>query len=382
MERRISTVEALVSASLPSAAAVVEHDLDAICAGAEAELFAMEGSRLLIVGGGGFLGHYLVQSVLHWNRTRAKVPVSLSVWDNWIRGVPSWLEPLRADPTLTLETVDITHPLPAGIPDFDWVIHAASIASPIFYRMYPIETMDANVNGLRSLLEYSRAQSAAGRALRGFLFYSTSEIYGDPTPDAIPTPETYRGNVSCTGPRACYDESKRYGETLCTAFAQVHGLQVTVARPFNNYGPGLRISDRRVIPDFARDIFAGRDITMLSSGSPTRTFCYITDAIVGYFKVLVRGRSGEAYNIGTESPEISMIELADRLVTFASENLGYAGRVIRAESDDPAYLTDNPNRRCPIIDKARNELGYEPTVELDEGLRRTMLWYRENTEPE
>lgn len=380
MGRGLCAVEALVSSQLHDAAAVVEQDLDAICAGAEAELSAMEGSRLLIVGGGGFLGHYLVQAVLHWNRTRAKTPVALTVWDNWIRGVPSWLEPLRSEATLTLGTVDITAPLPADMPDFDWVIHAASIASPIYYRLYPIETMDANVNGLRSLLEYSRSQSAAGKALRGFLFYSTSEIYGDPTPDSIPTPETYRGNVSCTGPRACYDESKRYGETLCTAFAQVHGLQVTVARPFNNYGPGLRISDRRVIPDFARDIFAGRDITMLSSGSPTRTFCYITDAIVGYFKVLVRGRSGEAYNIGTESPEISMIELADRLVGFAAEHLGYRGKVIRAESEDPAYLTDNPNRRCPIIDKARTELGYEPVVELEEGLRRTMLWYRENTE--
>lgn len=375
-------MEKLVTEVLPTAAEVVASDLAAISERAGAEFTAMEGGKLLLVGGGGFLGHYLVQSVLHWNATHATQPILLTVWDNWIRGVPPWLEPLKSDPTLTLSTVDITAPLPADMDDFDWVIHAASIASPTFYRQYPIETMDANVNGLRSLLEYSKAQTEKGKPLSGFLFYSTSEIYGDPTPENIPTPETYRGNVSCTGPRACYDESKRYGETLCTAFAQVHGLQITVARPFNNYGPGLRITDRRVIPDFARDIFAGRDITMLSSGSPTRTFCYITDAIVGYFKVLVRGRSGEAYNIGTETPEVSMSELADRLVAFAQANLGYQGQIVRSESDDPAYLTDNPNRRSPIIEKARTELGYEPVVGLDEGLKRALLWYRENTETE
>ena len=169
---------------------------------------------------------------------------------------------------------------------FDWIIHAASIASPIYYRKYPIETMDANVNGLRNLLDYAVGEARSGREVRGFLFYSTSEIYGDPTAENIPTTETYRGSVSCTGPRACYDESKRYGETLCVNFARVFGLPVRVARPFNNYGPGLKITDRRVIPDFARDIVANQDVVMLSSGSPTRTFCYISDAIAGYYKVL------------------------------------------------------------------------------------------------
>ena len=363
---------------LLSALEIVTGDLDQICDRAATELRMMSGSKLLVVGGGGFLGHYLVQSVLHWNRTRTVDPIFLVVWDNWSRGVPNWLDPLRSDPNLQLTTVDITEPLPSDMPDVDWIIHAASIASPVFYRQFPIATMDANVSGLRSLLEHSRVRSESGIPLRGFLFYSTSEIYGDPTPENIPTPETYRGNVSCTGPRACYDESKRYGETLCSAFSQVHDLHVTVARPFNNYGPGLKISDRRVISDFARDIYAGRDIAMLSTGSPTRTFCYITDAIAGYFKVLVRGRSGEAYNIGTEAPEISIAELAERMVAVARRHLDYTGRVIRADSDDPAYLTDNPNRRRPVIAKARHELGYEPVVSLDDGLFRSLLWYREN----
>jgi UDP-glucuronate decarboxylase len=367
---------------LGSGADVVAADMAAICSGASDELAAMSGDSLLIVGGGGFLGHSLVQAVLAWNALELGAPIEVTLLDNWVRGMPTWLAAHADDGHLHLRTGDITQPLPADLGHHDWIIHAASIASPIYYRKYPIETMDANVGGLRRLLDHSLDEAAAGRPIKGFLFYSTSEIYGDPTPDSIPTPETYRGNVSCTGPRACYDESKRYGETLCVAFAQVHGLPVRVARPFNNYGPGLKITDRRVIPDFARNILDGDDIVMLSSGAPTRTFCYISDAIVGYFKVLVRGRDGEAYNIGTEAPEISMADLARRLVDIAADLWGYTGTVRVSASDDPAYLIDNPNRRCPVIDKARTELGYEPVVSIDDGLRRTMLWYKDNSEAE
>ena len=180
----------------------------------------------------------------------------------------------------------------------------------------------------------------------GFLFFSSSEIYGDPAPDAIPTPETYRGNVSCTGPRACYDESKRYGETLCVNFARQHGVPVAIARPFNNYGPGLKITDRRVIPDLARDVLDGRDVMLLSDGSATRTFCYVADAVVGYYKVLVRGRPGEPYNIGIEAPEISMAELAETVVALARELFGYRARRVGA-SADADYLVDNPLASLP-----------------------------------
>jgi nucleoside-diphosphate-sugar epimerase len=238
--------------------------------------------------------------------------------------------------------------------------------------------MDANVNGLRTLLEYCKLQRARPNPVEGFLFYSSSEIYGDPDPDNIPTSETYRGNVSCTGPRACYDESKRYGETLCVNFTRQYDLPIKAARPFNNYGPGLKISDRRVIPDYARDVLAGRDIVMLSDGSPMRTFCYAADAIVGYYKILVRGRPGEAYNIGVETPEISMRDLAERIAKFGRELFGYQGRVVYQASTDPDYLVDNPNRRCPVIAKARADLGYDPKVALDEGLRRSLIWYSAN----
>lgn len=363
---------------MKTASDIVSEDLANIGTRLAAEFSQMAGKRLLIVGGAGFLGYYLVQAPLAWNRAGQGAPIDVTVFDNYIRGMPAWLETLQGDPNLTLKKHDIRDPLPEDMGDFDYIIHAASIASPIFYRKYPIETMDANVDGLRRLLNYSLAQRDAGKPLSGFLFYSTSEIYGDPTPENIPTPETYRGNVSCTGPRACYDESKRYGETLCVSFAQVHDLQITIARPFNNYGPGLKITDRRVLPDFARDVFAGKDIVMLSDGAPTRTFCYIADAIVGYFKVLVVGRKGESYNVGADAAEVSMARLADEVVKFAKDRWGYAGKVVRQESSDKDYLVDNPNRRCPVIDKAREHLGYEPQVGFEEGLERALIWYSGN----
>lgn len=361
---------------------VVSADLDYIARKIGPEFQAMSGQNLLILGGAGFLGFYLVQSVLHWNKLSGQKPISLTVFDNYIRGVPDWLKAIEGDANLTLATHDITNPLPDDMGDYDYIIHAASIASPIYYRQHPLETMDANVGGLRYMLEYALKQAKKGKPIKGFLFYSTSEIYGDPTPENIPTPETYRGNVSCTGPRACYDESKRYGETLCVVFAQQHDLPITIARPFNNYGPGLKISDRRVLPDFARDIFAGRDIVMLSNGAPTRTFCYVADAVCGYYKIMLNGKPGEAYNIGIEEPEISMANLAERVTAIAKDEFGYSGKVVFQVSDDKDYLVDNPNRRCPVIAKARAEIGYDPEIGVDEGLRRALLWYSGNQEAE
>jgi nucleoside-diphosphate-sugar epimerase len=362
-------------------ATVVAADLEYICTRLESELQILAGKRLLVTGGAGFLGHYLVQSLLWHNaRTEPARRVRVVVYDNYLFGIPAWLSALSGDPSLELVRHDVSKPLPDDCGGFDFIIHAASIASPVFYRKYPIETMDANVNGVRHLLDHCRDQKAGGRPVQGFLFLSTSEIYGDPTPDSIPTPETYRGNVSSTGPRACYDESKRYGETLCVNFARQFGLPVRMARPFNNYGPGLKIGDGRVMADFARSVVSGSDIVMHSDGSPTRAFCYVADAIVGYYKTLIRGRDGEPYNIGVAGPEISMAALADKVAAVGRELLGYRGRVIRQASAEKDYLVDNPRRRCPVIDKARHELGYEPGVTIDEGLRRSILWYRDHRE--
>ena len=364
---------------MPESASIENQDLDRICAALADEFASCSGKSISITGGAGFLGFYLVQSLLHWNKKNDNLPgIQVNVFDTFIRGKPEWLDRCAQMDNCDLYTHDVTEPLPKELCNSDYIIHAASIASPIFYREYPIETMDANVQGLRQILELARERNETDNPISAILFFSTSEIYGDPDPENIPTSETYRGNVSCTGPRACYDESKRYGETLCVNFAAQYNVPVKTARPFNNYGPGLSISDKRAPPDFANDVLSNRDIVLLSDGSPTRTFCYISDAITGYFKIMFNGRMGEAYNIGNESPEISVREFAEKNVNVAADLFGYKGSVKFANSEDEHYLTDNPNRRCPNISKAKEELNFQPLVSIDEGIRRSLVWYQDN----
>ena len=358
---------------------VVKEDIAEIIYRTQNELKRLEGKTLLLTGGAGFLGYYMVQAVLKYSQQTTE-PIKLIVYDNFMRGRPQWLDSLSNDSNLKVVQHDITKPLPQGHEPFDYIIHAASIASPIYYRMYPIETMDANINGLRHLLEYSRESRNSARPVSRFLFYSSSEVYGDTDPKHIPTDENYNGNVSCTGPRACYDESKRYGETLCVNFMRSYDIPIVIARPFNNYGPGLNLLDRRVIPDLAQCILSNRDVVLFSDGSPKRTFCYIVDAIVGYLKLLLNGRSGESYNIGSDGPEVSMSELAYKMKKIGEELFQYRGNVKKMISKDDDYLTDNPNRRCPNIGKARLELGYEPAVTLDVGLKKTLIWYKAQKE--
>lgn len=358
---------------------VVRNDLDHLADVLHTQFASMSGSRLLITGGAGFLGYYMVQAPLAWNDRSLGDPIEVVVYDNYWRGIPDWLGVLGDRADFSIVEHDIRGPLPPDPGPFDYIVHAAGIASPAYYRAHPIETMDANINGLRTLLDFAHVQGESGLPVGGFLFYSSSEIYGDPTPDAIPTPETYRGNVSCTGPRACYDESKRYGETLCVNFAQARGIHATIARPFNNYGPGMKITDGRVIADFCRSVLLDEDIVMFSDGSPTRTFCYVADAVAGYYRVLIDGSPGEPYNIGSDGPEVSMRFLAEEVARLGRELLGYSGSVVLGESPEgEVYLLDNPSRRCPDLTKARTELGYAPVFTLEEGLVRTLLWYREN----
>ncbi len=358
---------------LLSEQALESADLEYFVRKARGELEQLSGKTVWFTGGAGFLGYYLCKGIAYWNADQGpEKRVHLVVLDNFRRGVPEWLDTISATGIVTRRH-DVTEPVPADLSPPDYIIHAASIASPMFYRKYPLETIDANVLGLRRLLDY-----AASRRLDGMLFFSTSEIYGDPPPEEIPTAETFRGLVSSTGPRACYDESKRLGETLCVVFAQTRDIPVAIARPFNNYGPGLKIDDGRVLPDFARDALAGRDIVMFSDGAPTRTFCYITDALAGYLKILTRGRPGEPYNIGIQQDEISMRDLAELVARQARELWGYRGKVVHQPSQEDVYLEDNPNRRCPDIRKARQELGYDPEVTVEEGITKALTWYYYN----
>jgi len=326
------------------------------------------GKRVLLTGAAGFLGSQFMHFFAALNDSnRLSKPCRVIALDNLMRGLPDWLSSFKNRPDFQIASRDVIR---AGkLPAADFIIHAASIASPVYYRKHPIETMDANVIGLRNLLEQAMAQP-----VESFLFFSSSEVYGDPDAASIPTPETYRGNVSCTGPRACYDESKRYGETLCVNFHEVHQVPVKIVRPFNNYGPGLKITDRRVLPDFFRDVLAGRDITLLSDGRATRTFCYISDAITGYLLALLSRHNGESFNIGSDAPEISMSDLAQMVIDVSGCSL----KVVRRKSDDVRYLADNPQRRCPCLKKSRAMLGYKPRIELRLGLEQIWAYYHDH----
>lgn len=326
------------------------------------------GKTVFITGAAGFLGYYFAQFF-----ARAGVK-KLILSDVFLLERPRWIDALATRPEIEVCHLDITttafQQLPGAV-EADYIIHMASIASPVYYRKYPIETIKANVLGLLNLLDFYRQ-----KPIQGFLFFSSSEIYGDPDAAHIPTAEDYRGSVACVGPRACYDESKRIGETICANYAEVHGMPIGVARPFNNYGPGMRLTDKRVPADFAKAIVEGKDIVMLSDGSPTRTFCYITDAIVGYLKVLTHGKYG-FFNIGIDRPEISIRELAGIYQKAGRKVFGYTGETRFETSGDQHYLTDNPNRRCPIIDKARRQLNYVPEISVEQGVERFLQFLKE-----
>jgi len=332
------------------------------------------GSTILITGCAGFLGYYFMQYFVRYAKELGiKKIIAL---DNFKLFGAQWLENLAKESgIIDLHAFDVISGDINSIKDAektDIIIHMASIASPTFYRKYPIEALDANVWGLRKLLNYYREKT-----LKGFLFFSSSEIYGDPFPEFIPTGEEYLGNVATIGPRACYDEAKRFGETLCYLYADHYNLPISIVRPFNNYGPGLRLDDKRLPADFAKAVFENKDINIFSDGTPTRTFCYISDAILGYLKTLAHNKF-DYFNIGMDIPEISIREIAEVYVETARGLFGYTGNIKFKKPDDKEYLTNNPHRRCPKINKARNVLNYNPTILPQEGVKRFLKFIKIN----
>lgn len=346
---------------------IVQSDLDLIDRALGDKAARFKGATILLTGCAGFLGHHF----MHYFADRAgKLGIKRIIGlDTFMLDKPVWLEALAAGHPglIDLQRFDVARDKLDGVAGADqanFIIHMASIASPTFYRRYPLETVDSNIWGLRHLLDFYQDRNIAG-----LLFFSSSEIYGDPDPAFIPTPETYRGNVSCVGPRACYDESKRFGETLCEIFAQTKGMPITVARPFNNYGPGMRLGDLRLPADLASCVLEKRDIVLYSNGAPTRTFCYIADAVAGYLLCLLHGKF-EAFNIGSDAPELTIRDLADLFQAAGKKLTGYQGEVRFEVSEDPNYLAHNPQRRCPDITKARTVLGYRPEIAVKDGVER------------
>jgi len=349
----------------PSLSQIILTDVEEIIARTKKELKVLENKTILIAGAAGFLPSYLVHTLAYANTRFFKRPCRIICLDNYQTGKPERLRLWEGRKDIKFVTGDVTKPIKIG-EQVDYIVHGASIASPVWYRKFPLETIDANVAGTRRLLDLARTNKVTS-----FLYFSSSEIYGDPFKQFIPTDENYWGNVSPTGPRACYDESKRLAETICMIYYRNFGVPIKIIRPFNVYGPGLRLDDGRVIPDFINDVLNGKSITLLSDGRVTRSFCYIVDAAVAILLLLVSKVTGEAFNVGNDE-EVTILKLAQEVDRIA---VGAGVKFIK--SKEKAYLTDNPQRRLPKLTKIKKTIKWVPQIQLSEGLKRTLKFYQE-----
>ena len=339
----------------------LESDIAEVATALGATAHEFAGKTVLMTGARGFLGRYFNEVFAYLNEHVLENPCNFVGFDNLMTSGEAGSS-VQERPNIRFVKHDVTQPVEWQEP-VHYVIHAAGIASPFYYRAYPLETLEVAIKGTRNMLEVANKHRAR------FTFFSSSEMYGDPDATHVPTQESYRGNVSCRGPRACYDESKRVGETLCYIFHENFGTATTTIRPFNVYGPGMQESDYRVLPNFASRIKAGKPLSLYGTGVQTRTFCYISDALAGFLLAVIKGVPGEAYNIGNPEPEVSMRDLVRTIERVLKRPVQY--NVIEYPDSYPA---DEPMRRCPDIRKARLQLNYAPRVPLDEGLRRFLSW--------
>lgn len=340
---------------------LLQSDIEEIGQRLKGEAHQLAGKTILMSGGLGFLGRYFIEVFAYLNREVLKTPCKVIAMDNLITA-GKISETAKESMEFTFIEHDVIQPLPIDEP-VHYLLSMAGIASPYYYRAYPLETLEVAVTGHRNMLELARKNHAR------ITFFSSSEIYGDPDPKHVPTPESYRGNVACQGPRACYDESKRLGETLCYIYHENYQVATNVIRPFNVFGPGMQEADYRVLPNFASSIKGKRPLTVYGNGSQTRTYCYITDAMVGFTLTMLNGVPGEAYNIGNPKPEISVLELVKRIETALGRSVDH-----KVMEYPDSYPADEPNRRCPDIRKAKLQLKYQPEVSIEEGLKRFLGW--------
>ena len=339
---------------------IIEDDVKTIAEGILDLCDELSGKTILIAGGAGFLGNYFIAVFDYLNKHKLSKPCRIISLDNFVTGIryripegPNF-RAVRANIKDTLEVDE----------HVDYIIHAAGIASPKFYRELKIETIDVATQGTKNLLELAKEKK-----VKSFLFFSSSEVYGDPDPNFVPTKETYNGNVSCIGPRANYDESKRLGETLCIAYYEVYNIPVKMVRPFNIYGPGMRLDDYRVIPNFTAALLANKPLPVYGSGGHTRTFCYITDGIIGFLRVLLSEHNGQPFNIGNDQQELTMRELAELMVKSYGK-----GTISQIDGLNDAYSQADPKRRCPDLTKANKLVEYYPKVKLETGVKRFIDW--------
>jgi dTDP-glucose 4,6-dehydratase len=313
----------------------------------------MTGRRVVVLGGAGFLGSHLCERLLEDGAAEV-----LCV-DNLLTGSERNLAELPRVGRFQFLRHDITEPLHIPGP-VDYVFNLASPASPVDYARLPIETLRVGSLGTEHGLRLADDKGAI------FLQASTSEIYGDPL--VHPQREDYWGNVNPIGPRAVYDEAKRYGEALVAAWRRTHGVSTRIARIFNTYGPRMRLDDGRVVPAFIGQALRGEDFSVFGDGSQTRSFCYVRDLIDGLVRLALSDVS-EPVNLGNPR-EMTILEFAEAVRQAA----GGGGRIVFK----PLPM-DDPRQRRPDITRARELLGWEPHVPLEEGLRETLAWFRKVT---
>ena len=348
---------------------ILAGDLRKVAEGlTDIEINSFRGRTVFITGFAGSLGYLMVQFLAHYGEEFGIKHIY--ALDNYVFGKPIWLSELEANPLFTVRDGDVTNEDFSFASDADLIFHMASLASPVYYRLHPIETMDADVLGLRRLLDFFN-----NKGIYNLLFYSTSEVYGDPAPEMVPSSENYWGNVNTSGPRACYDESKRYAETLCYNYHHQRGFPVTVIRPFNSYGPGLRINDKRAPADFAMNILQNEPITLYSDGRATRTFCYTSDTTLASLKCALYAEY-DIFNIGNDTEEMTVRELAEVYRSVGGSVFGYSGNIIYKDHADKHYNTDNPQRRCPDLSKIRKVLGYSPAIGTRDGAERYLRFLK------
>lgn len=309
----------------------------------------------LVAGGGGFVGSHLVDLLLARGDT-------VTIVDNFVTGRRRNIAHLENDRRVSVVEHDVTTALPSSVANsrFDTVLNLASPASPDDFKTMPLEILAVGSTGTRMLLDLALEQRAR------FFLASTSEVYGDPL--VHPQPETYSGNVSCIGPRSCYDEAKRFSEALTMAYHRTHGLDVRIARIFNTYGERMRPRDGRVVNTFVTQALRNEPLTLHGDGSQTRSFCHVSDEVVGLAAVLDGHLTGPI-NVGNPS-EFTMRELAELII----ELTGSSSSIISVAL--PAERAGDPLQRCPDMGLIHKEYGWEPVTSLRDGLSRMIDWFR------
>lgn len=308
--------------------------------------------NILITGGAGFIGSHLCDFLI------AKGS-SVICMDNLITGKTENISHLTKDPNFKFINHNVSTHITLDEP-VDYVLHFASPASPVDYQKYPIQTLKVGSLGTHNALGLAKAKGAK------FLLASTSEIYGDPLVN--PQPESYWGNVNPIGPRGVYDEAKRFAEAMTMAYHRVHKLDTKIARIFNTYGPRMRQDDGRAVPNFIMQALANEPLTVYGSGIQTRSFCYIGDMVNGLYSLMISDLN-EPVNLGNPDEE-TIVDVAKKIISLT------AGKSKIIFSSLPV---DDPKVRCPDITKAKTLLSWQPKVSLEEGLEKTIKYFKSFT---